>query len=126
MDYSDIITVDNIKALRKKKGLKQTQVAERLGHKSSKKISNWETHRSVPSRQGIEKLAIIFKVSIEEITKEAEIESSFKEEPEENNIIGRNIRAARISKGWTQIQLAEKLTERKKELGLKKGVSPPA
>jgi len=70
----DAIIKNDIKALRKAKGLNQQQLADKMGLKRQA-VSNWERFKSSPSLANLLRLSEILGVSIEEITKEAEIES---------------------------------------------------
>ena len=60
------ITGTTIKALREKKGLTQTELAELLGV-SSKAISKWETAKGLPDISLIEPLANALSVSVMEL-----------------------------------------------------------
>ena len=60
------VTGITIKALREKKGLTQTELAERLGV-SSQAISKWETAKGLPDISLIEPLAQALSVSVMEL-----------------------------------------------------------
>lgn len=55
---------DNIKRLRKNKGLKQQELAEILGIKRNT-YSDWENGKTEPSFENLVKLADLFDVSLD-------------------------------------------------------------
>ena len=55
---------DNIKRLRKNKGLKQQEIAELLGVKRNT-YSDWENGKTDPSFENLVKLADLFDVSLD-------------------------------------------------------------
>lgn len=55
---------DNIKRLRKNKGLKQQEIAELLGVKRNT-YSDWENGKREPSFENLVKLADLFDVSLD-------------------------------------------------------------
>lgn len=55
---------DNIKRLRKNKGLKQQELAEILGIKRNT-YSDWENGKTEPSFENLIKLADLFEVSLD-------------------------------------------------------------
>ena len=57
---------ENIKALRKKKGMTQEELAEDL-HISAQAVSKWETGQSCPDVEMLPKLAIIFDTSLDKL-----------------------------------------------------------
>lgn len=57
---------ENIKALRKKKGMTQEELAENL-HISAQAVSKWETGQSCPDVEMLPKLAIIFDTSLDNL-----------------------------------------------------------
>ncbi len=57
---------ENIKALRKKKGMTQEALAENL-HISAQAVSKWETGQSCPDVEMLPKLAIIFDTSLDNL-----------------------------------------------------------
>ena len=57
---------ENIKALRKKKGMTQEELAENL-HISAQAVSKWETGQSCPDVEMLPKLAIIFDTSLDKL-----------------------------------------------------------
>lgn len=64
MEELNKILADNIVALRKKLGLTQMQLAEKLNY-SDKAVSKWERGESMPDVYVVKKLADIFGVSID-------------------------------------------------------------
>lgn len=59
-------SAENIKALRKKKGMTQEELAENL-HISAQAVSKWETGQSCPDVEMLPKLAIIFDTSLDNL-----------------------------------------------------------
>lgn len=59
----------NIRYLRKKNGLSQEQLAERLGYKSFTTIQKWESGVSEPPLKTVHALANMFHVDIDDLTK---------------------------------------------------------
>lgn len=60
----------NIRYLRKKRGLSQEDIADKLGYKSYTTIQKWETGVAEPSVLVVRKLADLFGVSLQAITTE--------------------------------------------------------
>jgi len=58
---------NNLKVLRKQEGLRQIDVAERLGHTSADRISHWEKGLAVPGLVNLFKLSLIYKVAPQEL-----------------------------------------------------------
>ncbi len=56
----------NIKKLREKNGLTQLELADKL-NVTRQAISNWETEKTQPDIDTLQKLAQIFEVSVEEL-----------------------------------------------------------
>lgn len=75
---------ENIKALRKRQGMTQEQLAERL-HISAQAVSKWETGQSSPDVDMLPKLAILFNTSLDALFEfdrskiEAEVDALVKE-----------------------------------------------
>ena len=61
---------NNLRELRKAKGLLQIEVAQLLGHLNSDRVSDWEKGYGMPSVENLFKLAAIFGVSAEELYRE--------------------------------------------------------
>lgn len=61
---------NNIKHFRKKKGLNQEQLAEKLSV-THQAVSKWETGKSQPDIDTLKRLAEIFEVSVEDIIYES-------------------------------------------------------
>lgn len=57
---------ENIKYLRKKKGLNQNELADELGSKRST-VGNWENKERTPDLDSIIKIAELFEVSLDEL-----------------------------------------------------------
>ena len=62
----DILFCENLKNIRKEKGLSQKQVALRLGVVESC-YANWEQGRTEPSISMLRKLCEIFTINIDEL-----------------------------------------------------------
>ena len=58
----------NIKRYRLKNGYTQTMLAEKIGVKQST-IANYENGRNLPSTKHLLRLAKVFKVTVEDLTK---------------------------------------------------------
>ncbi len=56
----------NIQKLRKEKNMSQEQLAEKL-NVTRQAVSNWETEKTQPDIETLNKIAIIFEVSIEKL-----------------------------------------------------------
>jgi transcriptional regulator with XRE-family HTH domain len=61
---------NNLRELRKTKGMLQVEVAQRLGHLNPDRISDWEKGHGMPSVANLFKLATVFGVPAEELYKE--------------------------------------------------------
>ena len=59
----------NIRHLRKEKSLGQDQLANILGYKSYTTIQKWETGASEPPLKQVKRMADLFSVDIDEMTK---------------------------------------------------------
>lgn len=60
---------NNLRKIRKEKGLTQKQVAEKLGLKCEDRLSHWERGNAVPSVKNLLKLAEVYQVSVHEIVR---------------------------------------------------------
>ena len=58
---------NNLRELRKAKGMLQVEVAQLLGHLNSDRMSDWEKGYGMPSVANLFKLTTIFGVSAEEL-----------------------------------------------------------
>ena len=89
---------------RKKENLTQMQLAEKLGI-TDRAISKWENGNSTPDLEKIVKLAEIFNVSLDELIKNEEKETTVATMPEETPIIQTNNREKKIERigNWLQI-----------------------
>ena len=61
---------NNLRELRKAKGMLQVEVAQLLGHLNSDRICDWEKGYGMPSVQNLFKLATVLEVPPEDIYKE--------------------------------------------------------
>jgi transcriptional regulator with XRE-family HTH domain len=61
---------NNLRELRKGKGLLQIEVAQLLGHLNSDRVSDWEKGYAMPSVANLFKLATILNVSAEGLYRE--------------------------------------------------------
>lgn len=66
MEPVSLIT-NNLRKLRKAKGLTQKQVAALIGHKSEDRISHWEKGQMVPHLKNLIKLSKVLDVSLTEL-----------------------------------------------------------
>lgn len=102
---------EKLKVLRKKKGLTQQQIADKIGVNRGS-YSNWEKGKREPSFENLSMLACIFDVSIDfllseylEISKEAYL----KLKEEKKNLFSVRLKELRLKKGLTQTELGEKV-----------------
>jgi transcriptional regulator with XRE-family HTH domain len=58
---------NNLRELRKAKGMRQIEVAQLLGHLNSDRISDWETGKGMPSVVNLFKLSTIYGVTTEKL-----------------------------------------------------------
>lgn len=72
-----MILARNIRYLRKKQGMSQEELAERLGYKSYTTIQKWESGVSEPPLKTAHEIAHIFDVDIDDLVK---VELEYKEE----------------------------------------------
>jgi transcriptional regulator with XRE-family HTH domain len=64
------MATNNLKSIRKNKGLTQVQVIAHLGFKDScNRLSRWEAGKAYPSVQNALKLAKLYEVKVEEMYK---------------------------------------------------------
>jgi transcriptional regulator with XRE-family HTH domain len=61
---------NNLRSYREKAGLRQVDVAKRLGFTSYDRICHWEKGRMLPSLPNLLKLAVLYKVPIEKLYEE--------------------------------------------------------
>ena len=66
------IISDNLVMLRKKLGLKQSDVADKLNY-SDKTVSKWETGEIIPNIENLIELCKLYDVSLEQITRKMDI-----------------------------------------------------
>ena len=64
---------DNIKKLRKSRGLTQVQLADRIGT-TQKVITDYETGRSKPPRKRLPQLAKFFNITVDELIGDDELQ----------------------------------------------------
>ena len=102
---------EKLKMLRKKKGLTQTELGEKVGVKQNT-FTNWENGRREPNFEKLSMLACIFDVSIDfllseylEISKESYL--NLKEE--KKNLFSVRLKELRLQHGFTQAEIAKKL-----------------
>jgi transcriptional regulator with XRE-family HTH domain len=74
---ASVILARNIRYLRKKQGMSQEELAERLGYKSYTTIQKWESGVSEPPLKTAHEIAHIFDVDIDDLVK---VELEYKEE----------------------------------------------
>jgi transcriptional regulator with XRE-family HTH domain len=61
---------NNLRELRKSKGMFQVEVAQLLGHLNSDRMSDWEKGYGMPSVANLFKLATVFGVPAEDLYRE--------------------------------------------------------
>lgn len=61
------LTTNNLRALRKARGLPQKEVATLIGHKYQDRISHWEKGQMVPHMKNLIKLSRMYKVPIHDL-----------------------------------------------------------
>ena len=69
---------ENIKNQRLKANMTQEELAERLGV-SNKLVWSWEKNRTEPKAEAVQKMIKVFDCSIEELTKQINIDVSYDE-----------------------------------------------
>jgi len=79
---------NNLRELRKAKGMLQIEVAQLLGHLNSDRISDWEKGYGMPSVANLFKLATVLGVPTEDIYRE--IRATATEEVEEKRVSLKN------------------------------------
>ena len=107
---------EKLKVLRKKKGLTQQEVADKIGI-NRPSYSNWEKGRREPSFENLSMLACIFDVSIDfllseylEISKERYLKfKKEKKEEEKQQVFSVRLKELRLQHGFSQEELAEKI-----------------
>lgn len=57
---------ENLREIRKKNGITQEQLAEKL-NVSRQAVTKWESGKSLPSIHNLKEMAIIFKVTTDEL-----------------------------------------------------------
>lgn len=95
----------NIKVAREAKRLSQRELARELGV-SYQQLSQWENGEIKPQVDTLKMIAQKLNTTLDNLVIENAV---FEIKEDKDNIIGRNIRAAREAAGLTQRQLAEKL-----------------
>lgn len=80
-----IVTGSFLSELRKQKGLKQKDVAEKL-QISDKAVSRWETGRGIPDVDSLQRLSDFYQVSINEILEGRRIEKNEVEKVADQNL----------------------------------------
>lgn len=106
---------EKLKVLRKKKGLTQQEVADKIGINRPSYL-NWEKGRREPSFENLSMLACIFDVSIDyllgdylEISKERYLEIKESGLMKTSNVFPQRLKELRLKKRLTQIELGEKV-----------------
>lgn len=61
------LTQNNLRTLRKARGLTQKEVANLMGLKAEDRISHWEKGQLVPHMKNLIKLSQVYQVSIQEL-----------------------------------------------------------
>ena len=106
---------EKLKVLRKKEGLTQQEVADKIGI-NRPSYSNWEKGRREPSFENLSMLACIFDVSIDyllgdylEISKERYLKIKESDLMKTSNVFPQRLKELRLKKGLTQTELGEKV-----------------
>lgn len=79
---------NNLRELRKAKGMLQIEVAQLLGHLNSDRVSDWEKGYAMPSVANLFKLAVILDLPAEDIYRE--IRATAAKEVEEKRVSLKN------------------------------------
>lgn len=75
---------DNLKRLRKAKGLTQQQVAAHIGMSQPAQVSQWEGGHRAPNRENLKRLAEFFSVTVRELDPDGEAWDAEKPRAERN------------------------------------------
>ena len=78
---------ETIQSLRKKQGLTQEQLAERIDV-SRQAVSKWETGAAVPDLDKLQALSAVFNVTLDELVGNAQAEGAAKDAPQEGGKAG--------------------------------------
>ena len=81
---------NNLRELRKAKGMLQVEVAQLLGHLNSDRISDWEKGYAMPSAMNLFKLSTVLEVPPEDIYKEIRATASKEVEEKRVSLLNEN------------------------------------
>jgi transcriptional regulator with XRE-family HTH domain len=81
---------NNLRELRKAKGLLQIEVAQLLGHLNSDRMSDWEKGYAMPSVMSLFKLATVLGVSAEDLYTEISATATKEVEKKRSSLIHEN------------------------------------
>lgn len=101
---------NNLRELRKAKGMLQIDVAQLLGHLNSDRICDWEKGYAMPSVANLFKLAAVFDVPVEDLYREIraiaalEVEEKRASLKNENEWV-RRIKLREVTKGLEAISI---------------------
>lgn len=106
---------EKLKVLRKKKGLTQQELADKVGTKRVN-VTRWESGNLKPSYENLSMLACIFDVSLDyllgdylEISKERYLKIKESYLMKTSNVFPQRLKELRLKKGLTQTELGEKV-----------------
>ncbi len=99
---------NNLRELRKAKGMLQIEVAQLLGHLNSDRMSDWEKGYGMPNVANLFKLATVYGVSAEELYREVRATATQEVEEKRISLHSENewVRRMRLREG-AQVQNAE-------------------
>lgn len=95
-ERGDIMFADNLKQLRKEKGMTQTQFASEFNI-ATRTIAMWETGKRTPDTETLKKIARFFNVSIDFLLDNEKSPTEESEEPEDEELIILNRNAKKLS-----------------------------
>lgn len=95
-ERGDIMFADNLKQLRKEKGMTQTQFASEFNIATGT-IAMWETGKRTPDTETLKKIARFFNVSIDFLLDNEKSPTEESEEPEDEELIILNRNAKKLS-----------------------------
>jgi len=106
---------NNLRELRKAKGLLQIEVAQLLGHLNSDHISDWEKGYAMPSVVNLFKLSTVLKVPPEELYKEIGATATEEVEGKRLSLKGDNewVRRMRLKQAANELKACSFLVDTK-------------
>ncbi|WP_133966788.1 helix-turn-helix domain-containing protein [Eubacterium limosum] len=95
---------EKIRLLRNRKFLTQANLAEKAGI-SLNSIQKYESGKNTPKIENLSKIAIALEIDLDALIEDTE----YLKYVLSGSLIGNKIKNARVKKGWTQIDLANKI-----------------